>query len=189
MRALVVHESLFGNTRHIAEAIAEGLRAGPEGGAAPAAAGVGGLEVEVVGVTEAPPTIPAGVELLVVGGPTHAFGLSRPSTRHSAGEQGAPPELADGAGMREWLGALEPSAAHLAAAAFDTHIDRPHLPGAASHAAERRLRKLGFTMLVPGESFFVEDVEGPLIAGEHERAVRFGRQLAARMASRPAASA
>ncbi len=187
MRALVVHESLFGNTRHIAEAIARGLRAGPEDGVAPA--GAGGLDVEVVGVTDAPPTIPPGVELLVVGGPTHAFGLSRPSTRRSAGEQGAPHELADGAGMREWLGALEPAAAHLVAAAFDTHIAHPHLPGAAAHAEERRLRKLGFTMLAPGESFFVEDVEGPLVDGELERAERFGRQLAKRMAAHPAATA
>jgi hypothetical protein len=187
MRALVVHESLFGNTRHIAEAIAEGLRAGPEG--RPAGTGAGVREVEVVAVTEAPPTVPAGVGLLVVGSPTHAFGLSRPSTRHSAGEQGAPPELADGAGLREWLGALEPSAEHLAAAAFDTHIARPNLPGAASHAAERRLRKLGFRMLAAGESFFVEDVDGPLLDGERERAVGFGRQLAERMASRPAATA
>lgn len=185
MRALVVHESLFGNTRHVAEAIARGLRAGPEDGAARG----GGLEVEVVGVTDAPPTIPPGVTLLVVGGPTHAFGLSRPSTRRSAGDQGAPHELADGAGMREWLGALERSATHLAAAAFDTHMAHPHLPGAASHAEERRLRKLGFTMLAPGESFFVEDVEGPLVAGELERAERFGRQLAGKLADRPVASA
>jgi hypothetical protein len=185
MRALVVHESLFGNTRHVAEAIARGLRAGPEDGAVAGR----GLDVEVAAVTEAPPTIPAGVALLVVGGPTHAFGLSRPSTRRSAGEQGAPHELADGAGMRDWLGALEPSATHLAAAAFDTHMAHPHLPGAASHAEERRLRKLGFTMLAPGESFLVEAVEGPLVAGELERAERFGRQLAGRLADRPVASA
>ncbi len=54
-RALVVFESMFGNTEAIARAVADGLG--------------GGAEVDVVG------------------GPTHAFGMSRPSTRRSAAQQ------------------------------------------------------------------------------------------------------
>src|SRR6476646_4682627 len=76
-RALVVYESMFGNTEAVAHALAQGL----------------GLRmlVEVVPVTQAPAKVDCGVELLVVGGPTHAFGLSRASTRRSAREQGASP--------------------------------------------------------------------------------------------------
>jgi flavodoxin len=76
MRALIVYESMFGNTRQIAEAVAEGLRAGHD--AAP-------VEVGLVEVGEAPATV-ADVDLLVVGGPTHALGMSRPETRQSATE-------------------------------------------------------------------------------------------------------
>ena len=56
MYALVVYESMFGNTRQIAEAVAEGL------GSA--------MEVRVVEVGTAPPVVGEDVALLVVGGPT-----------------------------------------------------------------------------------------------------------------------
>ena len=46
LRALVVHESMFGNTERIALAVAQGLRAG-------------GAEVSVVAVADAPDTLPA----------------------------------------------------------------------------------------------------------------------------------
>ena len=71
-RALVVYESMFGNTEAIAHAIAEGLSLQ--------------LAVELVEVSAAPTTL-RDVDLLVAGGPTHAFGLSRRSTRESAREQ------------------------------------------------------------------------------------------------------
>ena len=61
--ALVVFESMFGNTEAVANAIADGLK---EQGA-----------VRVVEVGEAPDGLPSGVDLLVVGGPTHARGDER----------------------------------------------------------------------------------------------------------------
>src|SRR6188472_2874693 len=86
MSALVVVESMWGNTRAVAEAVARGL----------------GEEVEVVEVQDAPTPLPDNVDLLVVGGPTHAFAMSRSTTRHDAVERGA--RGADEAhGIREWL--------------------------------------------------------------------------------------
>ena len=77
LTALVVYESYFGNTRTIAHAVAEGLR-------------LEGVAPTVQEVSAAVPTDVTGYHLLVVGGPTHAFGLSRESTRADAERRGAP---------------------------------------------------------------------------------------------------
>src|SRR5260221_7752857 len=69
MRAIVVYESLFGRTREVAEAVAEGLRA-----AAPGAA------VDCRPVVDAGPAV-GQVDLLVVGGPTHFLGMSSQRSR------------------------------------------------------------------------------------------------------------
>ena len=67
--ALVVYESVFGDARAIAHAIAEGLS--------------DAMPVDVRDATEAPAGIGPDVGLLVVGGPNHAFGMPRPSTRQA----------------------------------------------------------------------------------------------------------
>ncbi|MGH8824916.1 MAG: flavodoxin family protein [Jiangellaceae bacterium] len=164
MHALVVYESMFGNTEAIAEAVA---------------AGVGThMSVEVVEVGHASPALDQAVDLLVVGGPTHAFGMSRPRTRASAAEQATTGLVSTGPGLREWLETLECPGTTIAAA-FDTRVDKPRLPGAASHGVEKRLRRLGCTIAARGTSFFVEGTSGPLIAGEQDRARRWGESLAA----------
>jgi hypothetical protein len=162
MRALVVFESMFGNTEAIAKAIGDGLSSG--------------MDVDVVEVGAAPTTI-AGVALLVVGGPTHAFSMSKPVTRQSAAEQAKRPLVSTNGGIREWLASLEGGSAATAATAFDTRADKPRLPGSAAHAAERRLRRLGFGVAARAESFYVAGVEGPLIEGEIERAREWGANL------------
>jgi hypothetical protein len=163
VRALVVYESMFGNTRTIAEAIAAGLRSS-------------GIDVDVVEVGSAPGGPGEDVGLLVVGAPTHALSLSRPESRASAGEQIDGPVLSMGIGLREWLASL-PTGDTLVAA-FDTHIDRK-VPGAASRAALKRLRRRGYRVAQPAESFFVSDTVGPLVDGEVARAERWGIELAA----------
>lgn len=99
MRALVVYESMFGNTRHVAEAVARGL--------GPADA------VRTVPVTQAHEENLSEYDLVVVGGPTHAHGMSRESTRHGAVEQAEKPDSgltlepdAESEGVREWLDSL-----------------------------------------------------------------------------------
>lgn len=163
MRALVVYESMFGNTRTIADAVASGLQEA-------------GVEVEVVEVGVAPTGPDEDVGLLVVGAPTHALSLSRPESRRSASEQAEGPILSMGIGLREWLAALPTGRALVAA--FDTHIDRK-VPGAASRAALKRLRRRGYRVAEPAESFFVSDTVGPLVEGEVERARAWGHELAA----------
>ena len=61
MGALVVYESMFGSTRAVAQAVADGITSI--------------MPVEVVEVASAPDPSTLAVDVLVVGAPTHAFGL------------------------------------------------------------------------------------------------------------------
>ena len=72
MNALVVYESLYGNTARIAEAIGSGLAGA---GLVVTVAGLGSGSVDGTAIEEA--------DLLVVGGPTHAHVLSSASSRAS----------------------------------------------------------------------------------------------------------
>ena len=165
MLALVVFESMFGNTRTVAEAIAAGLSTR--------------AEVKLFEVTTAPVLFPDDFDLLVVGGPTHAFGMSRESTRQSAVDQGAPRAKAE-IGIREWIETISPGSRLRFAATFDTRIDRPRVPGSAARKAARRLRQMKLELVAPAESFFVDGTTGPLLEGELERAHRWGEALAVR---------
>jgi hypothetical protein len=164
LTALVVFESFFGNTRTIAHAVAEGLR-------------LEGVTPTVQEVSAAVPADVTGYHLLVVGGPTHAFGLSRESTRAEAERRGASVHL-PGPGLRDWLECL-PSPEYALAAAFDTRAEKVrHLPMSAAHAAGKMLRRRGYVLAVKPAGFVVQDVEGPLAHGETERAIAWGRTLA-----------
>jgi len=169
MSALVVYESVYGNTRRIAEAIAEGLE--PLG------------SVKAQSVHETADADLDTVDLLVVGGPTHMHGLTSSLSRRMAVQAGEEdgaelePGAQDKRGLRQWL--AERSGEGREAAAFDTRLDRsPKLTGAASHGIARRLHGGGYELVGEPESFFVEDAEGPLAAGELERARSWGAPLA-----------
>jgi hypothetical protein len=161
MRALVVVESSFGNTFAIAKAVAEGLGRF--------------MTVDVCDIGDAPGTIEDSVDLVVIGGPTQAFGMSRPETRLDAARQ-AGHSTAPKIGVREWL-ASPPAGIHRAAA-FDTRIKKVGVPGSAARGIAKRLRKLGATLVADPESFRVVGTPGPLAAGELDRARRWGEQLA-----------
>ncbi len=162
-RAVVVVESMFGNTEAVARAVADGL--------------ADTLPTEVVPVADALPRLPDDVALVVVGGPTHAFGMSRRSTRDSAVDQGAHPGDGARAGIREWLAGLDRAHRDVLAAAFDTRVRRRGVPGSAAKGADRRLRHLRYAVVAAPETFWVGGTEGPLLAGELDRARSWGAEL------------
>lgn len=165
MRALVVYESVYGNSRAVAEAVAASLG------------------TEAVPVQEAAEKV-AEADLLVVGGPTHMHGMATVHSRRAAvaaaredGHMAVEPHAADELGLRAWLRDL-PHVDGCRAAAFDTRLDRsPLLTGVAARGIARRLRRRGYELLA-SESFLVQDSEGPLDEGELERARAWGAELA-----------
>jgi len=170
MRAVVVYESMFGSTRKVGEAIAEGLS--------------DCAEVSVVSVARADAHTLDGADLVVVGGPTHIHGMSRPSTRKAArgasDKAGSALELEEGAdsgpGVREWLGGLGRLRV-AGAAAFDTRFQGlPAFTGRASKSIGRLLARHGARIAAPPESFVV-DKTGALLDGELKRARSWGEHL------------
>ncbi|MGY1804372.1 hypothetical protein ACI78T_13930 [Blastococcus sp. SYSU D00922] len=173
-RALVVYESVFGDAKAIAMAIAEGLASR--------------LPVDVASARDAPIQVSGDVRMLVVGGPNHAFGMPRQATREGAvRDQGA--DIPDTHyGLHEWLDRVQLPRV-INAAAFDTRMDHPKLITKLDHAAkseEKLLRGLGATLAAPAEHFFVVDTKGPLADGEEDRARRWGQALGELVAARPA---
>jgi hypothetical protein len=167
----IVYETLFGNTRRVAEAIAHGAA-----DARPLAL------VSVMSTVEAGSETFASVDLLVVGGPTHAFRMSTAASRRQGvgqGEKcptGSAVGPADAPGAREWLAALAPVGAGYRAAAFDTRLAF-RLAGGAARTIARGLRHNGYELVCRPEGFIVDGAQGPLRTGENVRARAWGAEL------------
>jgi hypothetical protein len=171
MRAVVVYESMYGNTRSIAEAIAAQL------------------DAPAVPVKDATSELLTAAELVVIGSPTHAWGMPRASTRKAAIEGAAKPgsELtvepgAAGIGIREWL--AEHGNEIRTAAVFDTRIKAPGLvTGRASRHIARELRRCGAVLVASPHSFLVTKANR-LVPGEQERAHVWAKTLARSVVAR-----
>jgi len=153
MRIAIVYDSVFGNTAEIAKAVARGAS--------------GANEVTLLPVGEARTLDPESHDLLVVGSPTRGFAPTPAISEFCAG-------LAAGSGP---------------AAAFDTRLDPDSISppplrwviNVGGYAADRittTLRGKGFAVSAPHGDFLVEGAEGPLKAGEIERAEAWGKALA-----------
>jgi hypothetical protein len=181
-KVTVVYESLFGNTRKVAQAISDGVRE-----AYPHA------HVECVAVGKASEELIRCTNLLIVGGPTHrrrmATDFSRKrhiSRAKKAQAKGGPPhELepgAEGPGLRDLFYRLPQAKKQVYAAAFDTRRGSASAGGAGS-AIARKLRGRGYELVwnsgiqLNPECFHLDGASGPLRAGEIARAKEWGAQL------------
>jgi hypothetical protein len=167
MKALVVYESLFGNTSTIARAIAEGLG------------------TRALSTAEATAAEIADVDLIVAGAPIHILGLPSAKTREDVrtGGYGQPPSVPDLSHppMREWLAALPKRRCR--SAAFETGVDAWYGHGAATKIA-RGFERVGYAAVVRPQRFNVTGrplqptAFGVLCEGEIERARQWGVILA-----------
>lgn len=159
MDAIVVYESVWGNTAAIARAIAEGIGDGAE--ATPTDA----VSKERL----------ASADLIVAGSPVFGFSLPTESMREGIlrGETDGPPPDLSHPSLRSWLDALPPGNGR--AAAFETRIWWS--PRGATGAIEKRLGAAGYRRLLKAEKFVVQDKYGPLREGELDRARAWGQAL------------
>jgi flavodoxin len=149
MNILVVYESQFGNTKKVAEAVGKTFEAaGP---------------VRLIGMESFEPSFLAGVDLLVVGGPTQAHGMT--------------------GSMGKFLDGLTAKPAGIPAAAFDTRIKGPvFLWGTAARDISAKLRGAGFNLIAPPQSFLVNLAKQPeLYEGEIEKAASWASELRGRV--------
>jgi flavorubredoxin len=117
-------------------------------------------QAQAIRVDPAHPVSFQGVDLLILGSPT----------------QGFRPTLA----MQFLLGNVSSQALRgLAVACFDTRFRGRLWKSSAAPRMARQLRTMGVEPIIPPESFFVKAMkkEGPLLAGEVERASTWARML------------
>ncbi len=125
-------------------------------------------QVQATRIDPAQPVEFQGIDLLIGGSPTQGWNAT-PLT------QSFLKRLAPG----EFRG--------VAIACFDTRFNKPRwLTGSAADRIAKAFQKMGIRPLTPPESFFVKDSEGPLEAGELERAATWARTLAKMVAPQPA---
>lgn len=166
MKALVVYESMYGNTAAIGEAIAASLR-------------TQGLEVASGPISKIPPAEADQVDLLVAGGPTHVHGMSSSQSRKTAveDEENEYPEPTASPGLRDWLKEISSGDGRIAAA-FDTRIDKAmFLTGSAAKGIARRLQGRGFRLVLGPECFLVT-TQNHLVDGEMDHATAWGIRVA-----------
>lgn len=155
MLALVVYESMYGNTARIARAIADGLTGR-------------GVDVALTSVDD---VTALDADVLLVGGPTHGHGMSTATTRTTAAkdERNSFDDPTLGHGLRTWIEDLPPLEGR-PYVAFDTRFRHSVLlTGSAAKGIAKRLEKHGARSVAGPESFFVTK-DNTLEAGEVERA-------------------
>lgn len=144
MKALVVYDSLYGNTEKIAQAVGSAITG----------------DIKLLRPVKTDPSELEGIDLLIVGSPT----------------QGGRPTRA----IQEFLNRVPESATKgINIAAFDTRLSTKWVKifGYAAGKIARSLEKLGGTLIVSPEGFFVKGKEGPLEEGELERAASWAKEI------------
>ena len=155
MKSMVLYDSVYGNTENVARAIAAVL------------AQAGEVEVQPVKAITAGQL--SGLDLLLVGSPTQAFGPIQ--------------------GTKDFIKSLTgKSLKGIKVAAFDTRMDVKEvnnviltiMAGIFGYAAEKiskGLKSAGGVEVIAPAGFFVTGNEGPLTEGELERAAAWAGEI------------
>jgi flavodoxin len=156
MKAMVVYDSVFGNTGKVAQAIGEALGS-PE-------------EVEVVQVGDARPEQVEGLTLLIVGSPTQQFS---PTGAIANFVKGIPRNGLEGVKVAAFdTRFTEAEIERVRILAFFVKIF-----GYAAKPISDRLVKKGGELAAAPEGFYVGGTEGPLLEGELERAGEWAKGI------------
>ena len=150
MKALVVYDSVFGNTEKVAQAIAEALGA------------------QALRVGDVKPEHLAALDALIVGSPTRAFSATPAVKKWLRGL------------VRHSLNGVQVAAFDTRADVQEVNsrvlTAFVKLFGYAAEPMAARLVKKGGTQAMPPAGFVVNGTEGPLREGELERAAAWARQ-------------
>src|SRR5579859_728548 len=152
MKALVIYDSMYGNTEKIAQAIANGLTG----------------EVKVVPVGTMNASEVRSFDLLIVGSPVHG-GRATPAI--DAFLKQLPAHSLEGKSVAAFDTRFE---------AKEQGVGLRLLMSVIRYAAERIARELvkkGGTLAAEPEGFIVEQKEGPLKEGERERASQWAKAM------------
>ena len=143
--AIVIYDTTFGNTEKVAKALAQGMK-------------TQGVEVDSIHIDKADVNKPSNYDLLVVGGPTHMRGISKP--------------------MKAFLEKLASTDIKAKKAfAFDTKV-KAWWAGSAAKGIEKKLKKLKMSIVKPHQSAIVTGREGPLADGTEETFRQIGAEVA-----------
>jgi flavorubredoxin len=143
-RAIVIYDTKFGNTEKIARALARGLEKQ-------------GVKVDCVKTDDVDMDKLVAYDFLAIGGPTHAFGVSKP--------------------MKAFLEKLKRvDIKGKKAFAFDTKY-KSWWAGSAGKRIEKTLKRLGMNIVNPHSSAIVTGSEGPLQDGMEELFEQIGGEM------------
>lgn len=151
MKALVVYDSVFGNTAKVAEAIGEALGA------------------ETLKVDQVQPGQLEGVELLVAGSPTRAFRATPAMLSFLRGLQGG---SLKGVRVAAFDTRMDVEKTDSAVLSFFVKIF-----GYAAEPMLKLLQRKGGQAALAAEGFIVVDTEGPMKENELERAADWARSV------------
>jgi flavodoxin len=154
-KALVVYDSVFGNTEKVAQAMGDAL-----GGEA---------DVQTIRVGEVRPEHLRGLDAVIVGSPTRAFS---PTSAIKAWLRGLPSRSLEGARIAAFDTRVSVEDVDSAILTFMIRIF-----GYAAKTIGDRLARKGGKPAMPPEGFLVEGTEGPLREGELVRAADWARQI------------
>lgn len=157
MKALVIYDSVFGNTEKIARAIGKGLESK--------------MDVEILRISDVKPEQLPGVELLIVGSPTRKFSPTAATTNliKKIPTNGLKSVRAAAFDTRISVTDINSRFLNFMVKLF----------GYAAEPVANRLRKKGAELIASPEGFIVNDTEGPLKDGELERAADWAAKIVA----------